>query len=53
MRLLRFASILLILSSSVSLFAAEASGRPYLALGDSAVAVLPLSRGALPRPLFE
>src|SRR5712691_6796101 len=36
MRLLRFASILLILSSSVSLFAADgAAGRPYLALGDS------------------
>ena len=36
MRRLRFASILLILSSSVSLFAADgAAGRPYLALGDS------------------
>src|SRR6266567_8744523 len=36
MRLLRFASILLILSSSVALFAADsAAGRPYLALGDS------------------
>jgi lysophospholipase L1-like esterase len=35
MRLLRFASILLILSSSVFLFAAEAAGRHYLALGDS------------------
>ena len=36
MRLLRFASILLILSASVSLFAADgAAGRTYLALGDS------------------
>ena len=36
MPLLRFASLLLILSSSVALFAADgASGRPYLALGDS------------------
>jgi len=35
MRLLRFASILLILSSSVTLFAADDAGRPYLALGDS------------------
>ncbi len=36
MRLSRFASILLILSSSVSLFAADgAAGRRYLALGDS------------------
>jgi len=35
MRLLRFASILLILSSSVVLFAAEVARRPYLALGDS------------------
>jgi lysophospholipase L1-like esterase len=34
MRLLRFASILLILSSSVAL-AAEGARRPYLALGDS------------------
>ena len=36
MRLSGFASILLILSSSVALFAADsAAGRPYLALGDS------------------
>jgi lysophospholipase L1-like esterase len=36
MRLLRFASILLILSSPLALFAADdAPGRPYLALGDS------------------
>ena len=36
MRLLRFASILLILSSSVALIASDgAAGRPYLALGDS------------------
>jgi hypothetical protein len=37
MRLLGFASLLLILSSSVALFAADsaAAGRPYLALGDS------------------
>src|SRR6266576_7281625 len=36
MRLSGFAPILLILSSSVALFAADsAGGRPYLALGDS------------------
>jgi lysophospholipase L1-like esterase len=36
MRLLGFASILLILSSSIALFAADsAAGHPYLALGDS------------------
>lgn len=36
MPLLRFASLLFILSSSVALFAADgAAGRPYLALGDS------------------
>jgi lysophospholipase L1-like esterase len=35
MRLLRLTSILLILASSVSLFAADVAGRPYLALGDS------------------
>jgi lysophospholipase L1-like esterase len=35
MRRLSFASILLILSSSVALFAADDAGRPYLALGDS------------------
>jgi lysophospholipase L1-like esterase len=35
MRLLRVASILSILSSSVVLFAAEVARRPYLALGDS------------------
>ena len=36
MRLLGFASILLIFSSSIALFAADSAvGRPYLALGDS------------------
>jgi lysophospholipase L1-like esterase len=36
MRLLRFASLLLILLNSVALFAADSAvGRPYLALGDS------------------
>ena len=35
MRRLCFASILLILSSSFGLFAADDAARPYLALGDS------------------
>ena len=36
MRLLGFASILLLVSNSIALFAADSgAGRPYLALGDS------------------